>query len=308
MNKQTLKTTGATVAIALIASAGMAFRVSAATGSSPVNSATTIVPKEALATKRQLLAERQQKIAQEALEAVTGTQHALLALQTNDTKKATALLRDVSGKLDSLLAKYPKIDLIAANVDAEVDDFDSDSAHVQKMVDQADILLREHKVQDARYLLDELVSEARITTTSIPLGTYPAAIKEAAKLIDQGKTEEAKDALYAVLSLLDKTTEIMPLPVLKAEALLTAASELEHQSDLKKETSRDEILKLTDAAKDQLKLAEILGYGAKDDYKELYDAIDEIKDVIHTQKAAATWDKLKNSLSALKNKIIHTGQ
>jgi len=308
MNRQALKKTCATAAIAIVASAGMAFSVSAATDSPQAASASASVPKASLATKSKLLAERQQKIEHEALEAVTGTQHALMALQTNDTKKATALLQDVSGKLGILLAKYPKIDLISANVEAEVDDFDSDSAQVQKMVDQADTLLRDHKVQDARYLLDELVSEARITTTSIPLGTYPAAIKDAAKLIDQGKTEEAKEALYAVLSLLDKTTEIMPLPVLKAEALLTAASELEHKSDLKKETSRDEILKLTDAAKEKLKLAEILGYGAKEDYKPLYDAIDGIKDVIHTQKAAATWDKLKNALSAFKNKIIHTGK
>jgi hypothetical protein len=100
----------------------------------------------------------------------------------------------------------------------------------------------------------------------------------------------------------------MPLPVLRAEALLTSASELEHKSDLTKEASRTEILKLTDAAKDKLKLAEILGYGPKDDYKQLYDAIDDIKDVIHSEKSAVAWDKIKASLATLKNKIIHPGK
>ena len=119
------------------------------------------------------------------------------------------------------------------------------------------------------------------------------------------ETEEAEDALYDVLNLLVKTTEIMPLPVLRAEALLTAASELEHKSDLTQAASRTEILKLTDAAKEKLKLAEMLGYGGKDDYKLLYDAIDDLKDVIHSEKSTAAWDKIKNSLTAFKDKIIH---
>ena len=96
--------------------------------------------------------------------------------------------------------------------------------------------------------------------------------------------------------------------MLRAEALLTAASELEHKSDLTQAASRTEILKLTDAAKDKLKLAELLGYGAKDDYKVLYDAIDEIKNVMFSEKSAVAWDKIKASLTALKNKIIHPGK
>ena len=79
-----------------------------------------------------------------------------------------ALLQDVSGKLNTLLAKYPDLDLMPANVEVDVYDFDSDSKQVQKLVDVADHLLEAHKVQDARYILADLVSEARITTTSIP--------------------------------------------------------------------------------------------------------------------------------------------
>lgn len=145
----------------------------------------------------------------------------------------------------------------------------------------------------------------RITATSIPLGIFPAAIKEATSLIDKGKTVEAKNALYEVLSMPVRTTEIMPLPVLQAETLLTAASELEHKSDLSKEASRAEILKLSDAAKEKLSLAEMLGYGDKAEYKQLYDAIGDLKDVIHSEKSAAVWDRIKTTFSAFKNKIIH---
>ncbi|MFA5923338.1 MAG: YfdX family protein [Methylococcaceae bacterium] len=308
MKRYTLKKTAAAVAIALTATIGFALTVPAATDTTPSTSLSTADSKETLATKRKLLEERQQKVEHEALEAVTGTQNALIVLQKKDTKKAMTLLQDVSGKLDILLAKYPGLNLIPANIEMDVIDFNGDSKQVEKLTNAVDDLLKNHKVQEARHIMDELISEIRITTTSIPLGTFPVAIKEAVSLINKDKTEEAEDALYDVLNLLVKTTEIMPLPVLRAEALLTAASELEHKSDLTQAASRTEILKLTDAAKDKLKLAEMLGYGAKDDYKVLYNAIDDIKDVIHSEKSAAAWDKIKASLAALKNKLIHPGK
>lgn len=302
MNRQTLKKSVAAVAMALAASTSFAAE---ATGSVTPAASAKAEPKAAEAAKRQLFEESHQKIEQEAMEAITGTQNALIALQKKEPEKAMKLLQEVSGKLDILLAKYPGLALIPANVEADVYDFDSGTKQVEKLIKEADRLLKDHKIQDARQLLDELVSEMRITTTNIPLGSFPAAIKEAAGLIDKAKTDEAEDALYDVLNMLVKTTEILPLPVLRAEALLTAASEQEHKTDLSKEASRAEILKLTDEAKDKLKLAELLGYGDKADYKPLYDTIDELKDVIHSEKSAATWDKIKNSLSAFKDKIMH---
>ncbi len=305
MKRHPFQKTALAVAIALTTTIGSAMSVAAANNTALSASSAKDLSKESLATQRKLLSERHQKVEHEALAAITGTQHALMALKKDDTKQAMALLQDVSGKLDILLTKYPGLNLIPANIEANVYDFDNDAKQVEKIVDAADDLLGDHRVQDARKILNQLVSEIRITTINIPLGTYPQVIKDAVKLIDQGKTKEAEEALYDVLNLLVETTEIMPLPVLRAETLLTAASEYEHKSDLTKEASRTEILILTDAAKDKLKLAEILGYGNKDDYKVLYDSIDELKDVIHSEKSAATWDKIKNAFAAFKDKITH---
>jgi hypothetical protein len=308
MKRYTFQKTALAVAIALTATLGSAISVSAATGTAPAAVSSTVQPKETEETTRKLIEERHQKIEHEALIAITGTQNALIALHKNDAKQALVFLQEVSGKLDILLAKYPGLNLIPASLEVNVYDFDNDAKQVEKIIDAADDLLEDHKVQDARKILDQLVSEIRISTISIPLGTFPGSIKNAVNLIGQGNTNEAEGALYNVLNTLVGTTEIMPLPVLRAETLLDKAMELEHKSDLTKEASRTEILILTDAAKDKLKLAELLGYGAKDDYKQLYNAIDEIKDVIHTEKSAVAWDKIKASLAALKNKIIHPGK
>ena len=270
---------------------------------SPVTSL-SIADKNSSAIKRKVLAEKSQQVVNEARDSISGTQQALIALEKNDTKAALSILQEVSKKLAVILAKDPALTLVTADMEADIFDFEGDANTVKKELKQADDLLDDGKLQSARQILVELASEMRITTVSIPLGTFPLAIKNAEALIDAGKTNEAALVLDEVLNTLVERTEIIPLPLLRAEALLTIASELEHKEDLSKEKSRAEVLKFADAAKEKLKMAELLGYGGKDDYQLLYTAIDEIKETIHSEKSAATWTKVKQTLTDLKNKII----
>jgi YfdX protein len=262
--------------------------------------------KSTLAAKRKILAEKNQLVINEARDSVLGTQKALIALEKNNTKEALSILQDVSKKLDTVLAKNPDLALVPADIEADVIDFEGDAATIKKELKQADDLLDGGKPQGARQILAKLASEMRITTFNVPLGTFPSAIKNAIALIDAGKTNEAALALDEVLNTLVEVTEIIPLPILRAEALLTEASVLEHKEDMSKEKSRAEVLKYADAAKEKLKIGELLGYGGKDDYQLLYTAIDEIKDSMHSEKSSATWEKIKNTLSVLKNKVMHS--
>lgn len=66
---------------------------------------------------------------------------------------------------------------------------------------------------------------------------------------------------------------------------------VEHKKYLANEKSRKQILKLADAAKDQLKLAELLGYSDKDNYEVFYTEIDVIKETLNSDKSSATWKK-----------------
>ncbi|HSN22982.1 MAG TPA: YfdX family protein [Methylomicrobium sp.] len=226
MKAQKLKKTALAIAILLSVSSGTVWCVTTKTQMASTMTSAEAGGKESQATKRKFLGEKKQQIEHEALEVIMGTNHALLALQKKDSNKAMSLLQEVSGKLDVLLAKYPGLNQIPANVEAEVDDFETngkeaDAKQVQKLIDQAGELLDEHKVQDAREILAQLVSEMRITTTSIPLGTYPAAVKDAVGLIAKGKTDEAEIALYDMLNTLVNTTEISHtstlIPALAAE-------------------------------------------------------------------------------------------
>jgi len=256
-----------------------------------------------VAINGQALVDKKQQIVSEAAESVAETQKALEAIEKDDPKKAQALLQGVLGKLDVILAKYPNIALVSADIDTDIIEFAGDANDAKKAIDAANDFMDDGKIQEARQILAELRSEARITTTAIPLKTYPFAIKEAVRLLSTNNANKAATTLYDVLNTLVESTEVIPLPVLNAEILLTEASEVEHKQDLSKAQSRSEVMKLTEAAKGQLEFARLLGYGDKNDYKLLYTAIDEIEDTIDSEKSAATWSAIKQHLSLLKNKL-----
>ncbi|WP_347986474.1 YfdX family protein [Methylomonas sp. AM2-LC] len=254
--------------------------------------------------KRKLLAEQNQKIIDEAKESLLATQQALLDLEKNDAPSALAILQDVTKKLDKLKLDNPTLVLVVAGVEIDVIDFKGNAKVVEQKVKQASELLKHGKLQAGRMVVDELASEIDITTINIPLDTYPLAIKKTIELVNANKLKDAAQVLEDTLNTLVERTEIIPLPLLQADAFLFKASELENQTDLSKENNRDAVLKLVDSAKEKLKVSQLLGYGDKEDYLPLYKAIEDIKNTLHTEKSATTWAKVKQAFSDFKTKIM----
>lgn len=293
------------IAIYILVVSGTTFFASnsfAKTETPSTHQATTI-DRVAVSTKHKNLTAKAQSIESTAAEIEAETQKAILALDKKDTKAATTILQGVSTKLDNLVAKNPGLALVPASVETDVYDFEGDKKAIAAAIGQAKDMLMHGKLQAARHILAGMGSEIRISTTSIPLGTYPAAIKQILPLIDAGKIDQAVADLNSVLGTLVITTEVMPLPVLRAEELLTVASDLEHRDDLSKETNRTEIKKFTDAAKDQLDLAQLLGYGSKADYKTLYQAVDSIDKALFSEKSVTAWQKVKDELAQFKDRL-----
>jgi hypothetical protein len=295
MKTKPLNKTTVAMAIVLAASFDSISTVSAAY--SPTVSAFLFAPKakESFTTKRELLEEKHKQIKLEALAAVTGAQNALIALKNNDSKRALALLKDATKHLDVLLAKNPQSNLMPAIIDADIYDFDSDTKQVEKLTNTANQLLAEHRVQAARQLLDQLVSEIHVTTISVPLGSFSMGVKDATYLANSGNVDKAEDVLYEVLNRLVKTIEITPIPILRAQDILAEATQLEHTGDHPMDAYGTQILTLYDAASEKLKFAEMLGYGIKLDYTEDSDAIDNMKNAVFTEKSADAWSKVSSS-------------
>jgi hypothetical protein len=84
----------------------------------------------------------------------------------------------------------------------------------------------------ARELLYGLMSELRVRTSNLPLATYPAALAEAARLLDQKKSDEARIVLMMALGTLLDIDQVTPLPLLVARE---ANNQAEAQRDKDKE-------------------------------------------------------------------------
>ncbi|MCF6297710.1 MAG: YfdX family protein [Flavobacteriaceae bacterium] len=236
-----------------------------------------------------------EKIVNEAIQAVIETQNTVQLLSNNKADDATKQLEKIIGEIEIITARYPKLELLPIDVNVSTNDLITDISKVKQITKDAEKALKNERLQEARALLSGLASEINITTVNIPLATYPFAIKDAVKLIDEGKLDEAKSVLIATLNELVIEEDILPIPILQAEVLIDEAmvSHLENRKE-----NKAIVINLLDNAEYQLKLAEVLGYGEKNKmYKELNNDIKSLK------KSANSDADLKELLNKLKLKL-----
>ena len=244
-------------------------------------------------------AEKRKFLLSDAQSAIAETRKALQALEDKKEREAVDALAVATGKLELVLARNPQLALAPVETEVVTLDILSNRDTVKAVIKEAKENLSDGEIQKARLLLTNLASEVQLRTTNIPLATYPAAIKAITPLIDAGKTDEAKAKLQATLNTLVITTEAIPLPKLRAESLLKEAQTLAEKKDRSKEEN-DKLAKHLDAAREQLQMAELLGYGKKKDYQPMYEQLDEINKKSAEGKSGMGWfDKLKKQLSDL---------
>lgn len=236
----------------------------------------------------------------EASEALAQVYVALDALEAKNTKGALAALEKSTGKLNILLARKPDLALVPIDVSVKTIDLVADLETIRNIKRAAIQALKEDYFQVMRDELAKLASELQITKVELPLATFPEAMKSAAALIDKGKTDEAKVVLYTALNTLVISEERIPLPILRAQALIAQAITDDASKDKKKK-----VLALLDNAEYQLIMAEELGYGNRDrEYGELNKTIKELKKSVKDDgDSQALFEKFKTKLADFKKRI-----
>ena len=244
-------------------------------------------------------ADKRKQVLDEAVSALSLTKSALAALDGKDTARALATLAEVTGKLELIVAREPTLALAGVDVRTIVHDLFANTETIEAMTDEALDALKHGEVQQARHVLALLASEIVITVTSIPLASYPAAVKAVVPLIDQGKIEEAKAALQSALSTLVEERSVLPLPVLRAKLLLKRAEPLVEDGQ-RSEASNERLETLLNEARQQLEMAELLGYGKRKDFEPLYAELKKIKEKTGGGGCGKGWlDEVKAKLSRL---------
>lgn len=226
-------------------------------------------------SKQKAIDKRKQEVS-EAISALRETQDALRELDENKKKEALASLTKATGQLEIVLARNPQIGLLPIDVRIVTHNIYSSLETISRARQEAINLLNAGRVQEARAILKNLASEIVISTTNIPVATYPVALKTAAKLIDTNKIEEAKEVLQAAMDTLVVTEVVIPLPVANAKVFLQKAEELAQSKKRTTEESK-RLVALLGAADTEIKYAEALGYGKKTDFTNFHKQIAEIR-------------------------------
>ncbi|WP_353661555.1 YfdX family protein [Hydrogenimonas sp. SS33] len=256
------------------------------------------VSKHAVQKAEKRAHDRQLEVVQEAVQAVALTQQVLVDLDKKDVKKAKADLEKAIGKLEVVLSHKNAPALLPIDSAITATEYTGDLKSIEKSLAAVKKLLAVNDVQTARRLLDTLQSEIDVITVNLPLVSYPQALKLAAKYLNEGKVKEAQDVLEMALGTLVQNEIVIPLPLLKAQALIEAAGKVAKEN-------KEEALRHLEAARKELKIAKALGYTSSSDttYKMLDDAIDKIeKEVKGPNKAEKLFHELIEKLKEFKEK------
>ena len=256
--------------------------------------------------KQDLLSEKKEQIIKEAADAANSAQSAIRALNDNNTKQAKAALEVAIGNVLLLMSNNPGLDLIPIDAQAKTFHSNTDMQHLKKLQDQVDTLIENHGYQAARPLIDTMADEIRIHAVYLPLKTFAPALNTVVPLLDKGEISKAKAALYSALGQLVYKEEVIPLAILRTEAFLLAAFQLEQTNDLTKQETKDSIGRLLESAGNQLKLSEQMGYGVKSDYEDMTDSLDSLKKVTDLGGFDVAINKFKQAVTEFKHKLVRT--
>ena len=235
----------------------------------------------------------------EALNAYMLTKKVLVDIQNNDIKQAKKDLEVAIGKLEVLLSNKKTPKLLPIDLSVSSVEYSGSLKDIKETIDDVKDLIDDNKIQDARVLLNTLQSEIDITTINLPLATYPDALKLASKYLHEKDIDGAKAILLASLNTMVQNTIVIPIPILKADALIKDAQKIS-------KNNKKQALKHLDMAKLELNKAEALGYTSKSDitYKTLKESIDKIqKEIKGKNKAEKLFEELIKKVKSFKEKM-----
>ncbi|MBA1419586.1 MAG: YfdX family protein [Epsilonproteobacteria bacterium] len=258
------------------------------------------VNKIALNNAKEDAKTHQAKLVQEALNSLKDTHDAFVALEKKDEETATKKLESALGKLEVILASKKVPELLPIDSTIRISEYVGTSKDIETTLNTVRVLLNKNKVQEARALMLPLESEIDITTVSLPLGSYPDALKLAAKYVHSHEVQKAKEVLAIALSTFTSVTEVVPIPLLKATDLIAASSAVAKED-------KQRALAYLDAASESLKVAHDLGYVSKSTttYKAMQEQIEAIqKEIRGPNKAEKLFETLKASLKEFKEKVF----
>ena len=229
----------------------------------------------------------------DAMAAIEQTLQAIDCLAAGKTADALKSIEEATGKVNIVLARNPELALIPVSVEALIiDTAPRDIDDIAKLADAVDAAIILDDFPTARALLGALRSELCVRTYNLPLGIYPTALQEAARLLDKD-SQAAGITLLAALNALVTVDQVTPLPLLIAQEAVNQAQTLAQKD-------KNAAQKVLETAEFELNRAMALGYTGQDsEYTALKDDISNLKKQLKgSDDTNSAFSKLKARLSA----------
>jgi hypothetical protein len=229
----------------------------------------------------------------DAIAAIEQTVQVIDSIAAGKTADALKGIEEATGKVNVVLARNPKLTLIPVSIEALIiDTAPRDIEDIEKLADAADEAILVDDFPTARALLGALRSEVRVRTYNLPLGIYPTALQEAARLLDKD-SQAASIALLAALNTLVTVDQVTPLPLLVAQEAI-------NQAQTSAQKDKNAAQKVVETAELELNRAMALGYAGQDpEYPALKEDISNLKKQLKgSEDATSAFSKLKTRLGA----------
>ncbi|HTE26922.1 YfdX family protein [Flavitalea sp.] len=249
------------------------------------------------------LAASNDSIKGEAVMVIAETHNAIRQLLDSNYTAAIKAIERALGKAEAITIVNPHMGFVPVGAGVIVRDLMTDMETLKEAKDDIEDLTDKGYLQTVRQLVDVMVSEISITTSNLPLGTYPAALKTAVELTRENRAADAALLLNAALNTIVVIDRSIPLPLVRAELMLATADSLIAATNNIKE---EEINSLLDNADYQIRFAEELGYGKRDaEFKEFRDDIKELKKEVKDKGSDRQnmISRLRMKLNAFKKRI-----
>ncbi len=234
----------------------------------------------------------------EILNGLRESYQAISALQSSKIDEAKKSLKEATVNFDKALKTDPGLDLVPIDERFGIYENLATPKEIEHILSETKKAIDEHKLDEARVALNTLKDEMDIEITSIPMKLFPDATKKALDELNKGHKDKAMMILAEAYSTFVTVEANIPLSLLSAQELIVQVASID-------KSKKDEAIKLLNEAQSELKKAELLGYTDKKskEYKEIFDAIDNIKKEIKGKNAVEKlYDKLKESFRSLVHK------
>ncbi len=242
------------------------------------------------------------KIIKEAVDSIQLVAKTIDNINKNKNDEAIKSLEKAIGKIEIILSNPKAPALIPIDSKVIVAEYLDTSRSAENAIITSIALLENKRIQEARKIILSLVDEVDFTTISLPLSSYPSALKLAAKKLQENKPQKAKNILINTLNTFVSIKTVSPIGILEAQDLIVAASKV---------AKNDKKLALShlSAAKMALKKSEVLGYvsSSSTTYKKLAEQIEKVqKEIKGKNKAEKLFNSLINSIKEFKNNALKT--